>query len=306
MNIVGSHLLLLYVKSIRNLSLTHSDPSLQFVGHLVLFIQTEDGNLSLMSSTNFVFHQASFTTPYHPQGNGQRERTNETLCTAINCKLHSRGFLPDKWESVMDQSLASMRCLLSTATNESPHQRFFAFDRRSSVGFSTPKWMQPGKTVYLKQYVRPAKDHPLVSPTKIIETIGESFARVQFSNNRVDTISTSGLAPGIKGQEILPQSQAEIIDKDSIDQLNNSKVMQCEPDQVEALRIEESEKSSCNPGKRDETPRQPLIHDVPSYEMPTLRRGARAKKPVKRPDMVNSEEIIDLKFSDVENVWKCN
>ena len=84
--------------------------------------------------------------------------------------MHSRGLLPEKLESVIDQTLASMRCLLSTATNESPH------------------------------------------------------------------------------------------------------VMQCEPDQVEALRIEESEKSSCNPGTRDETPRQLLIHDVPSYEMPTLRR----------------------------------
>ena len=141
---------------------------------------------------------------------------------------------------------------------------------------------------------------------KIIETIGESFARVQFPNNRVDTVSTSGLAPATEGQEILPQSQADIIDKDSIDQLNNSNVMQCEPDQVEALRIEKSEKLSCNPGTRDETPRKSLIHDVPSYEMPTLRHGARAKKPVKGPDMVNSEEAIDLKFSDEEIVWKYN
>ena len=214
---------------------------MQFVGHLVLFIQTKDDNLSLMSSTNFTSIVHSVTTPYHPQGNGHCERTNATLWTAINCILQSRGLLPDKWESVMDQALASMRCVSSTATNESPHQRFFAFDRRSSVGFSTPKWMQPGKTVYLKQYVRPTKDHPLVSPVKIIETIGENFARLQFPNNRVDTVSTSGLAPGIEGQEILPQSQAEIIDKASIDQLNNSIVMQCKPDQVEALRIEESE-----------------------------------------------------------------
>ena len=102
----------------------------------------------------------SVTTPYHPQGNGQCERTNETLWNAMKCILHPRGLLPDKWESVMGQALASMRCLMSTATNESPHQRFFAFDRRSSVGFSTPKWMEPGKIVYLKQYVSPKKDHP--------------------------------------------------------------------------------------------------------------------------------------------------
>ena len=66
----------------------------------------------------------SNTSRYNPQGNGQAEKLNGTLWKAIEVSLHSRNLKPSDWESVLPDALHSIRSLLCTATNTTPHERF--------------------------------------------------------------------------------------------------------------------------------------------------------------------------------------
>ena len=104
------------------------------------FIHSDRGRQFVFSEFNSFCHENgishSCTTPYHPSGNGQTERFNGTIWTAIRCILHSQQLGLEKWEDVLPQALASIRTLVCSATNETPHSRLFRFDRRGSAGFS--------------------------------------------------------------------------------------------------------------------------------------------------------------------------
>jgi len=67
------------------------------------------------------------TTPYHPIGNGQCERYNGVIWKGIRLCLASRNLPESHWEDVLDHVLDSQRSLLCTATNTTPHDRFFVF-----------------------------------------------------------------------------------------------------------------------------------------------------------------------------------
>ena len=76
----------------------------------------------------------SRTTPYRPQGNGQFERINGTILKAINLTLRDMKLDKIEWEVTLKQALTSIRTLLSTATNTTPHDRLFKFPRSSITG----------------------------------------------------------------------------------------------------------------------------------------------------------------------------
>ncbi len=63
----------------------------------------------------------SRTTPYNPQGNGQVEKYNGTLWKAIMLQLCDRNLDPTQWEQFLPDALHSIRSLLCTATNATPH-----------------------------------------------------------------------------------------------------------------------------------------------------------------------------------------
>ena len=102
----------------------------------------------------------------------------------------------EKWEDVLPQALASIRTLVCSATNETPHSRLFRFDRRGSAGFSFPSWLSSGRDAYLKKFVR-NKDDPLVTDT--------------VSTGRTDTVSTSSLAPGVGVPPVQDESRMPAI-----------------------------------------------------------------------------------------------
>ena len=52
--------------------------------------------------------------------------------------LRSRGLQDTDWELVVPDVLHSIRSLLLTATNMTPHERFLNFERRSAYGTSLP------------------------------------------------------------------------------------------------------------------------------------------------------------------------
>jgi hypothetical protein len=72
-----------------------------------------------------------------------------------------------------------VRSLLCTATNETPHERFFGFPRRSTVGSSIPSWLlQPGP-VLIKRQVRSSKHDPLVDEVELLQA-NPHYAHVRY------------------------------------------------------------------------------------------------------------------------------
>ena len=88
----------------------------------------------------------SRTSVYNPRCNGQTEIYNGIVWSAVTAALKSRNLPVTQWETVLRDALHSVRSLLCTSTNTTPHERMFAFSRRSSIGFSVPTWLSnPGQ-----------------------------------------------------------------------------------------------------------------------------------------------------------------
>ena len=114
----------------------------------------------------------SRTTPYNPRGNGQTERFNGMIWKNVQCLLYSNRHQEDKWEDHLPRALAAIRALNCSATNETPHARFLAFDRRGSLGFCLPPWLRRGNQVLVRNFVR-NKSEPLVCDAEIVDVINE-------------------------------------------------------------------------------------------------------------------------------------
>ena len=136
----------------------------------------------------------SRTTPYHPIGNGQVERYNGIVWKAIRLSLKSASLPDSKWEMVLPDALHSARSLLSTATNSTPHERFFGFQRRSTHGTSLPTWLQSPRPVLLRRYVRTSKNDPLVDQVELKEA-NPTYAHIKYLDGRESTVSLRDLAP---------------------------------------------------------------------------------------------------------------
>ena len=95
------------------------------------FIHSDCGAAFMSSELKNFLHDkviaTSRTTPYNPAGNGQVERLNSTLWKAITLAIKSRNLPVSKWELVLLDALHSVRSLLCTTTNTTPHERMFGF-----------------------------------------------------------------------------------------------------------------------------------------------------------------------------------
>ena len=67
------------------------------------------------------------STPYNPKGNSQIERYNGIIWKTILLYLKSKNLDVKCWEVVLPDCLHSIRSLLCTSINETPHERFFNF-----------------------------------------------------------------------------------------------------------------------------------------------------------------------------------
>ena len=85
------------------------------------------------------------TSIYNPHGNGQCEKFNATLRSAVKLALKKHNLHVSNWDTVLPDALHCICSLLCTATNETPHERFLKFSRRSMLGGSVPSWLhKPG------------------------------------------------------------------------------------------------------------------------------------------------------------------
>ena len=135
----------------------------------------------------------SKSTPYHPTGNSQCERINQTVWRTIKLILRNHNQPESSWETALPQSLHAVRSLLCTSTNATPHERFLKFNRRSMLGRSLPSWLlQPGPAL-LRRFTR-NKGEPLVDEVELVD-VNPNFARIKFPDGRESTVSVSDLAP---------------------------------------------------------------------------------------------------------------
>ena len=136
----------------------------------------------------------SRTTPYNPQGNGQCERYNGIVWRTVQLALKSRKLPTSAWERVLPDALHSIRSLLCTSTNATPHERLFNYQRRSTSGTSVPSWLNTPGPVLLKKHVRNSKYDPLVDEAELIEA-NPQYAHVRLQDGCEKTVSLRDLAP---------------------------------------------------------------------------------------------------------------
>lgn len=151
----------------------------------------------------------SRTTSYNPTCNGQVERYNGTVWKAITTSLKSKKLQAEQWQLVLPDVLHSIRSLLCTATNETPHERFLNFSRRSSTGSSIPSWLAEPGPVYVKRHVRHSKFDPLVEKADVLQT-NTHYAHVRYPNGRETTVSTKNLAPCGQVELLEPPSSIQL------------------------------------------------------------------------------------------------
>ena len=136
----------------------------------------------------------SRSTPYNPEGNGQCERYNGIIWKSIQLACASKNLDIENWEVIMSDALHSIRSLLCTATNETPHERMFAHPRRTSNGTALPTWLLNSNKVLLKRMVRKSKNDPLADEVELLET-NPNYAHVRLSDGREATVSLKQLSP---------------------------------------------------------------------------------------------------------------
>jgi transposase InsO family protein len=136
----------------------------------------------------------SRSTPYHPMGNGQCERYNGTIWKAIVLATKTKGLDIAQWEAVVPDALHSIRSLLCVATNCTPHERMFGYNRRSSSGASIPTWLTEERQVFLRKYVKSSKYDNPVELVELLDT-NELYAHIRHQDGRETTVSTRDLAP---------------------------------------------------------------------------------------------------------------
>lgn len=143
----------------------------------------------------------SRTTAYNPQGNGQVERFNGSTWRTITAALKSRGLPTQYWQTVLPDALHSIRSLLCTATNATPHERLFNYARRSSTGTAIPSWLCEPGPVLLRRHVRTSKTDPLVDEVELIQA-NPQYAHIRYPDGKEDTVSVRHLAPAGSGYDV--------------------------------------------------------------------------------------------------------
>ncbi|GFU60033.1 putative retrovirus-related pol polyprotein from transposon opus [Trichonephila clavipes] len=138
-------------------SFIHSNRGSSFMSHELKSCLTSQGIAT------------SRTTPYNPAGNGQVELYNGIIWKTIQLALKSNSMKTEQWEGVIQTALHSIRSLLCTATNATPHERMFSHPRRSHNGCSIPTWLTKPGPVLMKNQMRANKYEPIVQEVELIE-----------------------------------------------------------------------------------------------------------------------------------------
>ena len=158
---------------------------------------------------------SSRTTSYNPAGNGQVERLNQTLWQTIKLGLKTHKLPLQHWQELLSDALHSVRSLHCTATNQTPHERIFNFQRRSTSGSSIPSWLATPGPVLIKRHVRSSKFDPLTEEVHLIEA-NPQYAHVRYPDVKEDTVALKHLAPKpTSNDEILETNRVVEVDSEN-------------------------------------------------------------------------------------------
>ena len=260
------------------------------------YIHSDRGSAFMSQELKDFLHNkgiaTSRTTSYNPAGNGQVERLNGTIWQAITLALKTHKLPIICWQDVLPDALHSIRTLLCTATNETPHERMFNFQRRSTTGSSIPSWLATPGPVLLKRYVRKSKFDPLVDEVELIEA-NPNYAHIRFPDGREDTVALKHLAPK-NDQEARkdPHAQKQL-SNDSNDPsvpLTKPQNANSESDREHAPHDSSITQPTAVPSHGDPMPPQQSSHETisPSPQTsnetssPPLRRSQRQRRPPDR------------------------
>lgn len=211
----------------------------------------------------------SKTSRYNPKCNGQVERLNGTLWKAIQVTLHSRNLKQSDWEDVLPDALHSIRSLLCTTTNETPHERMFNYTRKSTSGRSIPSWVKPGP-IYIRNQPRKSKNDPIVTSATLIHANPE-YAHVRLQSGVETTVNLRDIAQHpetLRDFEPVQNTQTDIM---------NSEVP------LDEISLETQTVTHVTPPLEPENiinTKEGTIDD----ESPNLRRSSRVSKTPKRFD----------------------
>ena len=211
---------------------------------------------------------SSRTTSYNPAGNGQVERLNQTLWQAIKLGLKTHKLPLQHWQELLSDALHSVRSLLCTATNQTPHERIFNFQRRSTSGSSIPSWLATPGPVLIKRHVRSSKFDPLTEEVHLIEA-NPQYAHVRYPDEKEDTVALKHLAPK-------PTSNDEILETNRVVEVDSENPANDAAPANESFTTEDV----------DAEPIQNESLNDPSCET-KLRRSQRVRKPPERYDPAN-------------------
>ena len=171
------------ISHLRNLFLIFGIPS---------FIYSDCGS-GFMSAELKVFLPekgiaTSCTISHKPGGNGLVEHINGTIWKAIAMALKSQQLPMTAWQKVLGDASNSVRSLLYTAINCTPHERMFAYQSKTTVKpLSQVGWLIQVLFCF-KRYNRSSKFDPLLEEVELLER-NPQHAHVTFSYGRENTVS---------------------------------------------------------------------------------------------------------------------
>ena len=116
------------------------------------------------------------------------------LSGRVSLALQSKNLQLSQWELVLSDLLHSIRSLLCTATNETPHEKMFKHNGNSASGQSLPKWLMKQGNVLMKRHNRASKYDLLVDEVELFHS-NVDYAHVKLPDGRETTVSTKHLAP---------------------------------------------------------------------------------------------------------------
>ena len=213
----------------------------------------------------------SHSSIYHPEGNSQVERSIGSVWQAVKLALKSRGLPVHRWEDVLPDVVHSMRSLLCTTSNATPHELFFNFKRKTFCGPSLPTWLMEPGPVLIRNFTRASKHDNVVQEVDLLHA-NPAYAKVRYPDGHEATVSLDDLAPTARYQNGKSQLSETVLDESS---------------SIQASDVNKTNSSTPTPSSNDESisfPQEssrtygdePL--EEPKKNSPTLRRSARCNK----------------------------
>ena len=126
---------------------------------------------------------SSKSSPYHPTGNSQADRYIGIIWKSIRLSLKSNNLSLSCWETVLPNALLSIRSLLNTTADTTPHELFFNFNKLSCKGRFLPAWLSIPGLVMLRKSLRNHKNDDLVEEMQLLDA-NPQYANIRYRDGR--------------------------------------------------------------------------------------------------------------------------